>query len=50
MQDLPYGNFVDESTPIEVEDGSRIELTFVDFNIEDEENCDFDYVSGISFL
>ena len=44
-----YGNFVDESTPIEVEDDSRIELTFVDFNIEKGTNCNYDYVSGIPF-
>ena len=44
-----YDNFVDESTPIEVEDDSRIELTFVDFNIEKGTNCNYDYVSGISF-
>ena len=35
---------------LKVEEDAKIELTFVDFNIEDEENCDFDYVSGISFL
>ena len=43
-----YGNFVDESTPIEVEDGSRIELTFVNFNIEYKNDCGWDYVLGIT--
>ena len=28
-------------------DGARIELTFVDFNIEAHASCDYDYVQGI---
>ena len=44
-----YGDDIRDSTTIEVEDSAKIELTFIDFEIEDEENCGFDYVSGIYY-
>ena len=42
-----YGHDIRDSTSIEVEDSAKIELTFIDFEIEDDGNCGFDYVSGI---
>ena len=32
--------------PIEVTSGSKIELTFVDIDIENEASCGYDYVQG----
>ena len=32
--------------PIEVAAGSKIELTFVDIDIEDDAFCGYDYVQG----
>ena len=45
-----YPDNSDTSTPIQVADGARIELTFVDFNIEAHASCDYDYVQGIKGL
>ena len=39
-----YPNKKDLKYPIKVESGSRIELTFVDFAIEAESSCSYDYV------
>ena len=57
-----YSNNLDTSTPIQVQystvqystvqrpiqvaEGSRIELSFADMDIEDEDTCSYDYVSG----
>ena len=41
-----YPNNAATTTPIEVSAGSRIELEFVDFAIEDESTCAYDYVQG----
>ena len=41
-----YPDNSDTSTPITVAAGSRIELTFVDFNIESHSSCGYDYVEG----
>ena len=41
-----YSNNLDTSTPIQVAEGSRIELSFADMDIEDEDTCSYDYVSG----
>ena len=41
-----YDNNLDTSTPIQVAEGSRIELSFADMDIEDEDTCSYDYVSG----
>ena len=30
----------------QVDDGYKIELTFTDFDLEDEANCEYDYVEG----
>ena len=32
--------------PLQVDDGYKIELTFTDFDLEDEANCGYDYVEG----
>ena len=32
--------------PIEVSSGSKIELTFVDIDIENDASCGYDYVQG----
>ena len=32
--------------PVEVSSGSKIELTFVDIDIENEASCGYDYVQG----
>jgi len=39
-----YPNSKDQTYSIKVETGSKIELTFVDFVIEDESKCGYDYV------
>ena len=39
-----YPNSKDQSYPIKVATGSRIELTFVDFAIEDDNQCSYDFV------
>ena len=42
-----YDNDLDISTPIEVAEGNRIQLYFYNFDIEDDDTCSYDYVSGI---
>ena len=42
-----YPNSKDVQYPIKVEAGSKIELTFVDFAIEDNSQCGYDYVQVI---
>ena len=37
---------MEESTVIQVADGARIQLTFHDFDVEYEENCQYDNVIG----
>ena len=39
-----YPNSKDQTYPIKVESGSKIELTFTDFAIEDDTECSYDYV------
>ena len=39
-----YPNSKDQTYPIKVESGSKIELTFTDFAIEDDAECSYDYV------
>jgi hypothetical protein len=39
-----YPNSKDQSYPIKVATGSRIKLTFVDFAVEDDDQCSYDYV------
>ena len=41
-----YANDLSVSMPIEVSSGSKIELTFVDIDIENEASCGYDYVQG----
>ena len=41
-----YGNDLSVSMPIEVASGSKIELSFVDTDIEDDVFCSYDYVQG----
>ena len=41
-----YGNLLSVTIPIEVPPGSKIELTFVDFDIENDARCEYDYVQG----
>ena len=41
-----YGNDLSVSIPIEVSSGSKIELTFVDIDIENDASCGYDYVQG----
>ena len=41
-----YGNSLRVSMPIEVASGSKIELTFVDIDIENDASCGYDYVQG----
>ena len=41
-----YSNYMEESTVIQVADGARIQLTFHDFDVEYEENCQYDNVIG----
>ena len=36
----------DETIPIRTADGSKIELEFVDFDIENHPTCSYDYVEG----
>ena len=36
----------DETFPIRTEEGSKIELEFVDFQIEHHSTCAYDYVEG----
>ena len=43
-----YDNDLDISTPIEVAEGNRIQLYFYNFDIEDDDTCSYDYVSGIN--
>ena len=39
----------DETFPIRTEEGSKIELEFVDFQIEHHSTCAYDYVEGNSW-
>ena len=41
-----YSYYMEESTVIQVADGGRIQLTFHDFDVEYEENCQYDNVIG----
>ena len=41
-----YVNSLSVSMPIEVASGSKIELTFVDIDIEEADSCLYDYVQG----
>ena len=41
-----YSYYMEESTVIQVADGARIQLTFHDFDVEYEENCQYDNVIG----
>ena len=41
-----YANDLSVSMPIEVSSGSKIELTFVDIDIENDASCGYDYVQG----
>ena len=42
-----YANDLSVSMPIEVTSGSKIELTFVDVDIENDASCGYDYVQGM---
>ena len=42
-----YGNDLSVSMPIKVPSGSKIELTFVDIDIENDASCRYDYVQGM---
>ena len=42
-----YGNDLSISMPIRVPSGSKIELTFVDIDIENDASCRYDYVQGM---
>ena len=42
-----YPHEKDVTTPISVPQGCRIELTFVDFKLEDHGSCGYDYVQGM---
>jgi len=39
-----YGNDILEETTIEVSENSKVELTFVDFEVENHDNCGYDSV------
>ena len=41
-----YANDLSVSMPVEVSSGSKIELTFVDIDIENDASCGYDYVQG----
>ena len=41
-----YPNNIDETYSIEVEPGSRIEVTFLDFDLESATRCQYDYCKG----
>ena len=41
-----YPNNIDETYSIEVETGSRIEITFLDFDLESAPRCQYDYCKG----
>ena len=41
-----YDNDLSVSIPIEVTSGSKIELTFLDMDIENASTCEYDYLQG----
>ena len=41
-----YPNNIDETYSIEVETGFRIEISFLDFDLESASNCQYDYCKG----